>query len=454
MTVNPNCSEATAFLDDHLEIQEIDILLLDGNGVMRGKRIQRQSLLSLYEHGVCLPGSIFGADICGNTIEETGLGFDEGDADRICWPIEGTLSPVPWEPTRGQVLTTMRELDGTPFFAEPRNVLLQVLQRFQETELTPVVAVELEFYLIERKRTAAGGPRPPVSRSTGQQLQQTQAYSISDLDEYGDLLAEIAAACRLQDIPAYTAVAEYAPGQFEVNLKHRPDAVSACDDAVSLKRLIRAQARKHGLDATFMAKPYPERSGSGTHVHVSLLDSKGRNVFSDPGDPGPQLRHALGGLMETMEESMAVFAPNANSFRRFQPGSYVPMAPTWARNNRTVALRIPAGPDEAKRIEHRLAGADANPYLVVAAVLAGIHWGLTQQREPGPETTGNAEDQTESSLPLEWMAALEAMDTGEIMLDYLGSDFCHVFLETRSAERRRFLQAITPLEHQWYMDTV
>jgi glutamine synthetase len=312
----------------------------------------------------------------------------------------------------------------------------------------------LEFYLIDQARTAAGGPQPPISAVTGQRLNQTQVYSMSDLDEFGGLLAEIASACRVQNIPAYTAVAEYAPGQFEVNLKHRPDAVSACDDAVLLKRLIKAQSRKHGLDATFMAKPYPERSGSGTHIHVSLLDESGRNVFGGDEASDTSLGHALGGLLETMPESMALFVPNANSFRRFQPGSYAPMAPTWGHNNRTVALRIPAGPPAARRIEHRVAGADANPYLVVATVLAGIHYGLTNQCEPGPQITGNAEEQTESSLPLEWMAALEALDTGEIMMDYLGSDVCHVFLETRGAERHRFLQAITPLEHQWYLETV
>lgn len=446
-------SEPERLLATGSAFRDVDLLIPDSSGILRGKRVQFDALAKVYRDGMPLPGSIFGADIAGNTIEETGLGFDEGDADRLCWPIPGTLLPVPWEARRAQALLAMHEADGRPFFADPRQVLARVLARFGELRLTPVVAVELEFYLIDRERRPGGAPQPPLSPTSGRRMGQTQVYSMTDLDDHAPLLAEITKACEIQSIPAFTAVAEYAPGQFEVNLEHRANALSACDHAVLLKRLVKSIARHHGVDATFMAKPYPAASGSGLHLHVSLQDATGANVFA--GGPGraesDAMRHALGGLLTLLPESMAVFAPNANSFRRFTPGAYVPLAPTWGHNNRTVALRIPTGPAASHRIEHRVAGADANPYLVAAAVLAGVHYGLSQGCDPGDPVTGNADEQHDPSLPLTWGEALEAFELAETLPEYLGRDFCHVYFETRAAERRKFRQVITPLEYEWYL---
>ncbi len=446
-------SEPERLLGKGQTFRDVDLLIPDSNGILRGKRVQMDALAKVYRDGLPLPGSIFGADIAGNTIEETGLGFDEGDADRLCWPVPGTLVPVPWEPQRVQALLAMHEADGRPFFADPRQVLARVLERFSELRLTPVVAAELEFYLVDRERTANGAPQPPISPASGKRMRQTQVYSIADLDDHAALLAEISEACRVQHLPAFTAVAEYAPGQFEVNLQHRADVLGACDDAVLLKRLVKSIARRHELHATFMAKPYPAAAGSGLHLHLSLQDDTGANVFA--GRPGrtesDALRHALGGLATLLPESMALLAPNANSYRRFTPGAYVALAPSWGHNNRTVALRIPAGPAAARRIEHRVAGADANPYLVAAAVLAGVHYGLSQGCDPGDPVTGNADEQRDPSLPLTWGEALEAFQLAESIPDYLGSDFCHVYFETRAAERRKFRQVVTPLEYEWYL---
>jgi len=324
---------------------------------------------------------------------------------------------------------------------------------YQALGLTPVMAVELELYLIDRERSRSGAPLPPVSPGSGKRSRQTQVYSMADLDDQSALLAAIAEASALQRIPAFTAVAEYAPGQFEVNLQHRPDALVACDDAVLIKRLIKALARQHDLDATFTAKPYPAQAGSGLHLHLSLQDGSGANVFAGDGEPSDNdaLRHALGGLVTLLPESMALLAPNANSFRRFTPRVYVALAPTWGYNNRTVALRIPAGPSHARRIEHRVAGADANPYLVTAAILAGVHYGLTQRCDPGVAVTGNADEQREPNLPLTWGEALEAFALSEILPEYMGSDFCHVYYQTRAAERRRFQAVVTALEYEWYL---
>ena len=448
--------EVRRFREAWPEISQIDVLIVDSCGILRGKKMPVEGLDKLYHEGVGFPGSIFAADITGSTVEETGLGLDDGDADRPCLPVPGTLSPVPWldRPT-GQVLLRMRDQDGGPMFADPRQVLDDIVGRLAGDGFTPVVAIELEFYLVDRQRRADGTPRPPRSPVTGRRPTTTQVYGIDELYDFDGLLHEINEACRAQDIPVDSSVSEYAPGQYEINLLHQRDAVRACDCAVLFKRAVKGVALKHGMAASFMAKPYPDLAGSGFHVHLSLDDADGRNVFADADPAGtPLLRHAIGGLLATMPEGMALFAQNQNAFRRFQPNSYAPHAPTWAINNRSSALRIPASGPNDRRVEHRVAGADANPYLVMAAVLAGAHHGLRHKLDPGAPITGNAYQQQEPSLTSSWIQALETLEQSAIFTDYLGKRFLDVYLETKWAERDKFFSQITPLEYEWYLDRV
>ncbi len=273
-------TEPSLFLQEHPEVQFVDLLISDMNGVVRGKRIERNSLPKVFEKGINLPASLFALDITGSTVESTGLGLDIGDADRICYPIPGTLSMEPWQkrPT-AQLLMTMHELEGDPFFADPREVLRQVVARFTEMELTIVAAFELEFYLIDQENVN-GRPQPPRSPISGKRPQSVQVYSIDDLDEYVECLQDIIDGARAQGIPADAIVAESAPAQFEVNLHHVADPMKACDYAVLLKRLIKNIAYDHEMDTTFMAKPYPGQAGNGLHVHISLLDKHGNNIFT------------------------------------------------------------------------------------------------------------------------------------------------------------------------------
>lgn len=448
--------EARDFLARHPDIASVDLLISDLNGVLRGKRIPRENLEKAYRDGVNLPASVFALDILGNTVEETGLGLDSGDGDRVCRPVPGTLMPSPW--LRGgrqaQLLMTMEETDGSPYCADPRQVLARVLERFQRAKLTPVVAVELEFYLVDRERDTLGMAQPPHSPASGERATHSQLYSINELDEYADFLDDIHAAARTQGLPLDTALKECAPGQFEINLIHCDDALAACDSAVLLKRLIKGVALRHGFEATFMAKPYGDEAGNGTHVHISLLDEAGRNVFAaEDGDPlgTPTLKQAVAGLLELMPASMALFAPNLNSFRRFQPGLYVPMAQTWGYDNRSVAVRVPSGANQARRLEHRVAGADANPYLLMASLLAAIDHGLQQRLTPPPAITGNAYDQVAPSLTNSWSRALTLLDANEVLAEALGPDFLRIFLANRRAERDRAMQAVSKLEYDWYL---
>ena len=345
----------------------------------------------------------------------------------------------------------MAEREGGPFFADPRFVLSKVAARFAPLGLTPVCALELEFFLLEARPARDGRPRVAARQGAGSATDCGAVYGLDPLDAEDGFLGRLARYCAGQDLLAKGAVSEYAPAQFEVNLGHVADPLRAADQAFLLKRAIKAAARAEGLRATFMAKPFADRAANGLHVHVSLADRRGGNRFATDEQ---SLGHAIGGLQVTMAEAMLLFAPNANSFRRLRPLSYAPLAPTWGYNNRTVALRVPAGPAAARRVEHRVAGADANPYLVLAAVLAGIHHGLTRQLDPGPPVEGNAYALVEPSLPRSWDCAIEALERAALLPDYLGARFCHLYRVCRAAERDRFADLITPAEYAWYLGTV
>ncbi len=447
--------EANIFLEQYPDISEFDLLLPDMNAVLRGKRIQRKKLSSIFKKGIYFPKSVFAFDVTGETMEETGLGFESGDQDIPCFPVPETLKPVPWQKKRGQLLLRMFEEDDSPFYGNPREVLKTVCEKLADSGFNPVVALEMEFYLTEPKRRSGQPPQPARSPETGETEAEGQLFSLSTLDVYESFLNDISTASQSQNVPADTALAELAPGQFEINLHHVPDAVQACDHAVLLKRIIRSVARKHKMEATFMAKPYPQEAGSGMHVHVSLLDDAGKNLFQGKDAfESPELRYAVQGLRSTLAESMLIFAPHANSFHRYRSGTYAPINSSWGYNNRTVSFRIPANDGPDMRIEHRLAGADANPYLLVGALLAGIHHGLSTKIEPPPPVEGNAYLQTDTELPRTWEQARNCFEQAEILPQYFGNDFCRLFSNLKLGEQSHFLSRIVAHEYDLYLKTV
>lgn len=444
-------AEAERFLAAHPDIEAVQLLITDASGVARGKNIAREELETLYSDGRHVAGSILGLDMRGEDVEETGLVWSTGDADKVCWPVPGTLRPAPWlaRPT-GQVLLTMHEADGRPAAADPRHALARVLGRLVGDGYRPVVAVELEFYLVEEHGT---GIRPATGLMTSERSSRHDAYGLGKLDEMSPLFDEVYRAARVQDLPARTLMSEYAPGQFEVTLEHRSDALAAADDAIQWKRLVRGVAARHGRIATFMAKPFGHLAGSGMHVHVSLAGEDGGNLFASDDPAGtPLLARAIGGLRATLPEAMALLAPNANSYRRFRRLSYAPIAATWGVNNRSVGFRIPSGPAASRHVEHRIAGADANPYLAVAAVLAGMHRGIVAGLDPGPRVTGNGyELPRDETLPLDWHAALARAEAATLLKDYLGDEFVRTFMAIKRAECERFNAQPTELDYGWYL---
>jgi glutamine synthetase len=332
-------------------------------------------------------------------------------------------------------------------------VRARAVARLEARGYTPVVAVELEFYLLERDHD--GHLRPARGLRSGLGVDRIDAYGLGRLDDMAPLFDDLYGAAGALGLPVRTLMSEYAPGQFEITLEHRADALLAVDDAVRFKRAVRGAAARHGKIACFMAKPFAERAGSGMHLHASLADRDGRNACAAEAPAGSALlRQAIGGLRATLADGMAIFAPHANSYRRFRALSYAPVAATWGVNNRSVSLRVPAGPPDSRHVEHRVAGADANPYLVAALVLAGMLHGIEQGIDPGPPVEGNGYAQaTAGELPTQWTTALAQASRSSFLADALGAEFLEVFLAVKRRECEKFGALVSDRDYEWYLDT-
>ena len=445
-------AELDAFLAAHPQVEYFDLFYTNLSGVGRGKRLRRHEMAGAYKDGRFLPGSVLVVDITGLDVEETGLVWEDGDADRVAWPVTGTLALAPWQGAdSAQVMLSMHELDGTPCVLDPRQILKTVLERFAADGLTPVVACELEFYVVDALRTKEGGIQLPKGPD-GKRPVQPQVYGLDPHDMEAQFLRDLWAACDAMGVPAGAAISEYAAGQHEVTLMHKPDALEACDDAIRFKRAAKGCAAALGRTATFMAKPFAEVSGSGFHIHVSIDDAQGRNIFaSDAPEGTPELRQAIGGAADALAESMAILAPNANSYRRFRRNSYAPVRAGWGLNNRTVPLRIPVGPANSRHFEHRVSGADANPYLAVAAVLAGVHDGLTRKADPGAPVTGDGYATEGEMLPTDWNSAIARFETGDVLTRYFGARVVSIFACVKRVELERFNAVVLPLDYDWVL---
>lgn len=453
-------SEAEDFLARYPDIETIDLVLVDPNGIGRGKMIRRHELLPLYRDGRHMPGSLLALDVTGEDVEETGLVWQNGDEDRIVWPVAGTLKLLPYAaPVRGQVLLSMYDMHGAPNPADPRHAMMRQIGSLARRGLHPVAAFELEFFLFSAQRGADGSPQPALATLDGRPSQGRHVYALEELDGLQGLFGDIYAAGAAQDLPLETLISEYAPGQFELTLHYRTDFARAADDLVILKRLVRAVARRHRLVACFMAKPLARYAGSGMHLHLSLPDAQGNNAFSESAEDqvAVPLRHAIGGLLATMAGSMLVFAPHANSWRRFAAKSYAPISPTWGFNNRSVAIRVPAGPAVARRLEHRVAGVDANPYLIGATILAALGAGLDGAIDPGAPTTGNGYESAQrlpTGMPRDWRSAIDSARSSDFLRDALGATLHRSFVAIKEAELFRVESEVSALDYQLYFDSI
>ncbi|MBT8410771.1 MAG: glutamine synthetase family protein, partial [Octadecabacter sp.] len=396
---------------------------------------------------------VLNLDIWGEDIENSPLVFEAGDPDGILRPTERGLLPVPWLDTPTALLPVwMQHEDGTPYDGDPRQALARVVARYTALGLTPVVATELEFYIIDDRGREL---RVPPSPRSGKRRQQAEILAVRQLDAFDAFLTALHDACEAMDIPADTTISEAGPGQFEINLMHAPDAMKAADDAWFFKLLTRGLARSHGFAASFMAKPYPDYAGNGLHAHFSVLDAEGRNIFDNGTAQGSDtLHHAISGCLDAMPGSMLIFAPHASSYDRLVPGAHAPTGIAWAHENRTTALRVPAGNPAAKRIEHRVAGGDINPYLFIAAILGAALNGIEDAKAPPPPITGSAYDKDLAQLPGTWEAAIDAFATSPEIKRIFAPSLIENLLATKRQELH-YMADLSPEEQQeLYLDTV
>ena len=444
--------EAEEFLAANPDIEMIELFILDANGVPRGKLLHREELLAVYQSGRPLPSTILGLTLNGDDVENSGLVWDVGDIDCRAYPLTGSLVRMPWRQIPTAALqVSMHPSEGLPAtIADPRQLLAKVIDALKADGYQPVMACELEFYLLDQKRDHLGRPQPALDADGGRP-RSTQVYGLRELEQIEPFLADLYSACKAQGIPARTAISEYAPGQVEITLEHG-DALLAMDQAVRYKRLVKGVAHKHGMQACFMAKPFDNLAGTGMHMHVSLADAAGHNLYASEDKAGtPLLRQSVGGMLALLLDSLLLFCPNANSYRRFQANSYAPLAPTWGVDNRTVSLRIPGGPAHTRHIEHRICGADANPYLAAAAILASIHHGIRQQLDPGAPVEGNGYAQAKTLLPTDWLTSLTALERSGWAREAFGDAFLGVYLAVKRAEYRQFMAEVGEQDWRWYL---
>jgi len=431
----------------------IEAFIIDVNGVPRGKWLQRDRADALFTGGVALPRSAYLLDIWGRDIVEGGIAFDTGDPDGKCFAVPHSVAIMPWAEGRAaQALLTMQEPDGSLFYADPRGVLSRVIDRLAARGLTAAVGIELEFYLLDPNRTGGQRVAPRGADESHWRGWQTDTLGLWEIHDYEPVLRDLLRAADAQSIALDTLISENGPGQFEVTLHYAADALRMADDAVLFKRSVKHIARKHGLAATFMAKPFGNWAGSGMHVHVSLLDRAGRNVFTgDAAHAAPALYHALGGLVAAMPDTMLTFAPHANSYRRFAPGTHAPVFGDWGHDNRMSSIRVINADPAAARIEHRVAGADCNPYLVLAALLGAMDKGIGEGADPGEETFGDKVAATAPRLPIAWSQATERFASSPLTRAIFGESFQSIFAACKRQEIAEFRRRISDVEYDAYL---
>jgi len=445
-----------------VETTDIDLMLVDIHGNLRGKRLPGAQRDKILAGEVRLPVSTLFQDIWGNDNDEiTGLAISIGDPDGVCIADEATESSMPWRQGHSQILSSMHLLDGAPCFADPRLILKAVLDKCSALGLFPVVAFELEFYLLDADNYAQHRAKPPAetlaySENDKEMPGPMNLYDMRSMDQLQSVLETIQSFAKAQSLPVEAALGEFGPGQFEINLAHNANGLLAADQATLFKRSVDCAARHCGLAATFMAKPYTEHGGNGMHLHVSVLDKDGNNVF-DSGEEGQvndTLQHAVAGVLNTMEDTLAVYAPNANSYRRLQPDHFTPMNSSWSLDHRAVAMRLPQTSGKAARFECRTPGADANPYLVLSCVLGGMLTGMSDKRKPDTPAVMPGDAMNGKPLTHDWLTAIEAMAQSDFISDTLGTQFQKVYTDVKRSEANRISSYVSDIELQTYLTRI
>ena len=427
------------------EFSTFRVAVCDLNGLMRGKRLSVVDHPKLTTDQIRMPLSALNVDLWGRDIDDSPLVFESGDADGFLQPTERGPLPMPWLCQKSAMLPMwMFSEDGSPFAGDPRHSLAQVLDRYAKRGWQVIAATELEFYLVDD----SGSKLLPVINPTNKRrLDAADTLSLQQLDDFNAFFSDVYKACNELGIAAQAATSECGVGQFEMSISHC-DAMRMADDTWLFKTLVKGLARKHDMAATFMAKPYPDDVGNGLHIHFSILDEDGRNIFDDGSDSGSALlRHAVAGCLNCMQASTLALAPYQNSYLRLTPKSHAPTGVCWAYENRTAAIRIPGGNPKARRIEHRAAGGDINPYLMMSLILGAALVGIEDEMIPQEPIDGNAYEQTFDQLAPDLPAAISSFENDPIIARILPGPLIENFCLTKQQEVSTF-NAI-PVDEHW-----
>lgn len=425
-------------------LDEVECIVADIAGVARGKAMPASKFA--FQDRFFLPNSIFLQTITGEWTDNPMGAFTE--PDMILTPDFSTATAAPWtNDWTLQVIHDVEDQQGNPVPIAPRNVLKRVVSLYEAEGWTPIVAPEMEFFLVARNIDPNQPIIPPMGRS-GRRAAAKQAYSMSAVDEYGKVIDDIYDFAELQGFEIDGILQEGGAGQVEINLAHG-DPVALADQIFFFKRLIREAALRHDCFATFMAKPIEGEPGSAMHIHQSVVDIKtGENIFSEAnGGESEAFLHAIAGLQTHLPAVIALLAPYVNSYRRYVPDFAAPINLEWGRDNRTTGLRVPISGPAARRVENRLAGMDCNPYLGFAASLACAYLGLKEKKMPRPECLGDAY-MSADELPYNLGDALDLLSDSAPVREVLGPEFCTVYEAVKRNEYKEFLQVISPWERE------
>ena len=444
-----NWTQATEWLRVR-GIEDIECITPDFAGVARGKMMPSSKFTS--NTSLSLPSAVFRHTISGEYPEETGdFRYDPLDGDLKLMPDLSTLSVVPWEtdPT-AQVICDMVTTKGDPVSYTPRNVLKRVVELYTERGWKPVVAPEIEFYLVAQSDDPDYPLKPPRGRS-GRTITGGQSYSIAGVNEFDELVDDIYDFSDKQGLEIDTLIHEEGPAQLEINLRHG-DPIELADQVFLFKRTIREAAIKHGMYATFMAKPMQQYAGSAMHIHQSVVDAKtGKNVFSkSDGEPSEALFNFIGGMQHYVPKALVMMAPYVNSYRRLTPEMAAPVNTAWGYDNRTTAFRIPTSNAAGRRVENRLPSSDANPYLSLAASLACGYLGMVNGVVPTSPTAETANEGV-ISLPRGLLEAVSLMEAERDFDDILGREFTATLAGVKRGEFETFMRVISPWEREFLL---
>ncbi|EPC03780.1 glutamine synthetase [Litchfieldella anticariensis FP35 = DSM 16096] len=431
-------------------ITEVECLVTDLTGILKGKIMPANKYLNGGRPR--LPDSIFIQTVTGGYPDDEDIRFwNPAERDMELIPDPQAVYLVPWaEDPTAQIIHDCYYLTGEPVELSPRHVLKRVLDLYAARGWKPVVAPEVEFYLVKTNTDSDYPLEPPIGRS-GRQESSRQSFSIDAVNEFDPLFEEMYDYCEAMDLDLDTLIHEEGAGQMEVNFQHG-DPLTLADQVVMFKRTLRETALRHDMYATFMAKPMANEPGSSMHIHQSLMDlDNEHNVFAgDDGQPSRLFHHFIGGLQKYLPAAMPFFAPNVNSYRRLMRSEHSGSAPVnveWGLDNRTVGLRVPVSSPQGTRVENRLAGADANPYLVMAASLACGYLGMLSQIEPRPPMVGSAWSGGDK-LPDDIGPALDALHACKPLADLLGERFTNSYLAVKRAEHKAYFQVISSWERE------